>query len=83
MPEFSTRTPLSTYEQAIWRLAQWEASERYAPDQMELAVQVVSDVFWLSDAKVRFDMKKAVRSLAAMPAARPPRAARVERVAAW
>ncbi len=61
---------MSTYEQALWRLVQWQVSERYAYAEFDLAVQIVADVFWLSDAKVRADVEKQVRALCA-PA--PPR----------
>lgn len=76
------REPLATYEKAVWRLAQYDLGEGYTPDQLDLAVQIVADVFWLSDAKVRHDLKKAVRSIAANVAA-PARARREVAIRAW
>jgi hypothetical protein len=70
--ELSTRSPLATYEQAVWRLVRMETENGHAPEQIELAVQIVADVFWLSDAKVAYDVKKAARSLGGNVAA-PPR----------
>jgi len=70
--ELSTRSPLATYEQAVWRLVQMETENGHSPEQIELAVQIVADVFWLSDAKVAYDVKKAARSLGGNVAA-PPR----------
>lgn len=72
MIQTAMRNPLATYEQAVWRLVQMEAAGSTA-DKLELAVQIVADVFWLSDEKVVHDMKKASRNLGAMPAARPRR----------
>jgi hypothetical protein len=74
MAEFSTRAPLATYEQAIWRLAQFEVSARYTSVQLELAVQIVADMFWLSDAKILHDVKKAARSVQIAPRPRSHRA---------
>ena len=60
----STRPPLSTYEQAVWRLAQMriEHGEVYADDQ-RFAVQIVADVFWQTEKTVLRDVRKAVRSV--------------------
>lgn len=57
------RQPLRTYEQSLWRLVQWSVSGLHAADKIDLAIQVVADVFWLSDAKVRHDVEKRVRAL--------------------
>lgn len=59
------REPLSTYEQAVWRLAQYEVGQANTLGQMDLAIQIVADLFWLSEAKVRSDAQKAARSVAA------------------
>lgn len=77
----ASRLPLATYEQGIWRLAKWHTTEGYTSEQLDLAVQVVADVFWLSDAKVRHDMQKAVRSLDHAVAPYPARRRRVSRYA--
>jgi hypothetical protein len=60
----ATREPLATYEQAVWRLAQYEVGQANTLGQMDLAIQIVADVFWFSQAKVRNDMEKAARSVA-------------------
>ena len=44
------RQPLRNYEQALWRLIEWQVSERVPEGQIDLAIQIVADVFWLSDA---------------------------------
>ena len=79
MAEFSDRQPLATYEQAVWRLAQFEVASGHTADQITLAVQIVADTFWFSDDKVRYDMRKACRSIGhGLP---PPRRSRVLRSA--
>lgn len=59
----ATREPLATYEQAINRLSFFEVAQGHTPEQLNLAVQIVADMFWFSDAKVRHDMQKATRAL--------------------
>lgn len=68
-----TRNPLVTYEQALWRLVQWDVGGKHTAEQLSLAVQIVSDVFWLSDDKVRHDVLKKRRTLGAMPRPSAPR----------
>lgn len=67
MPEFSTSTPISDYSQAVWRLATFELLKKYTPDQLDLAVSIVADIFWFSEAKVRHDMQRAIRSVSLEP----------------
>ncbi len=55
--------PIAEYRQAVWRLTEFEVSGKYTADQLALAVSIVADVFWYSEAKVRHDMQRAVRSI--------------------
>ncbi|MBK5923481.1 hypothetical protein CCR90_06730 [Rhodovulum sulfidophilum] len=68
------RAPLQTYEQAIWRLVQSVVSERFDAAQIDLAVDIVADIFWVADKKVLEDVAKASSGLglrsAEAPAAR-------------
>ncbi len=69
------RPPIRSYEQALWRLTQAEVSERYTGAQLDLAVELVADVFWVSDKKVRHDLEKRVRGVVrdTLPAKAAPR----------
>lgn len=58
------RLPVSTYDQAIWTLVKWDVAEAHLPDQLNLAVMMVADVFWVSEAKVRNDLNRYRRSVA-------------------
>lgn len=69
------REPLATYEQAVWRLVQFAAAGK-SVEQTDLATQVVADLFWFSESKVRHDVSKALRSLGASAAPRRPRSHR-------
>lgn len=57
------RPPIRSYSQALWRLTQAEVSGLYTSSQLDLAVQIVADVFWVSDKKVTHDLRKRVRAL--------------------
>lgn len=59
----ATRDPIATYEQAIRRLVRFLVAEKCTPEQLDLAVQIVADIWWLSDEKVRHDMQKSSREL--------------------
>jgi len=63
MAEFSTSMPIADYQQAVWRLAEWEVSEKYTPEQLALALSMVADIFWYSEAKVLHDTKRAARAV--------------------
>ncbi|WP_029375346.1 hypothetical protein [Oceanicola sp. S124] len=52
------RSPLETYDQALWRLVQYVVSERYSRPELTLAIQLVADIYWVSEAKVVSDMNK-------------------------
>lgn len=56
---FSTREPLATYDQAIWRLAQKVVVGR-PQAEIDGATETVADVFWFSDEKVKHDLSKAL-----------------------
>lgn len=70
MPDFVTSTPISDYQQAVWRLATFECLQKYSPEQIALAVSIVADIFWYSEAKVRLDVARAVKSVSREPKAR-------------
>ena len=59
-PRF-TREPLATYDQALWRfIGQYgEVSDLlHDGDALPLAAQIICDVFWVTDAQFRADLKK-------------------------
>lgn len=57
------RNPIATYERAIWRLVGFQNIDQATDDEIEYAVRIVADVFWLSDAKVRHDMRRAAKEI--------------------
>ncbi len=57
------RLPVSTYEQAVRRLVQYRVDEAVSDDAYSLAVEIVSDVFWKSDRRVRRDVIVAAREI--------------------
>ncbi|ARC90672.1 hypothetical protein [Rhodovulum sp. MB263] len=67
------RAPLQTYEQAIWRLVQSVVSEKFDAAQIDLAVDIVADVFWVTDKKVLEDVAKASSGLGLCSADAPAR----------
>ncbi len=67
MPEFTTSEPIVDYRQAVWRLATFELLQKHTPEQLALAVSIVADIFWFSEAKVRHDMQRAIRSVSLEP----------------
>ena len=72
----SNRAPLNTYENAIWRIVQYVVQETHGETEIGLAVEVVADLFWVSDSKVRHDVNKAARGLGFVPST-PPKFASV------
>ncbi|WP_143515573.1 hypothetical protein [Pseudooceanicola marinus] len=52
------RPPIHEYDQALWRLVQFVVSERYSRIELSLAIQIVADIYWVSEAKVVSDMNK-------------------------
>ncbi|MCE8419251.1 hypothetical protein LZ190_11115 [Rhodovulum sulfidophilum] len=67
------RAPLQTYEQAIWRLVQFVVSERFGAAEIDLAVDIVADIFWVEDKKVLADVAKASSGLGLCAAEAPAR----------
>lgn len=57
------RAPISTYENAIWRLVQYRADETLDDAAYDLAVTLVADIFWRTDPCVRRDVRKAAREI--------------------
>ena len=60
------RLPISTYEQAVRRLVQYRVDEAVSDEAYFLAVEIVSDVFWKSDRRVRRDVIVAAREIGVM-----------------
>lgn len=59
----SERNPIATYERAIWRLVCFQTIDQATDEEIEYAVRIVADVFWLSDAKVRHDMRRSAKEI--------------------
>lgn len=57
------RAPISTYENAIWRLVQYRADETLDDAAYDLVVTLVADIFWRTDVCVRRDVRKAAREV--------------------
>jgi len=57
------RDPIGSYERAVWRLVSFQIADGAADQELDYAVQIVADVFWLSDAKVRHDMRRAAAEI--------------------
>lgn len=59
------RRPLATYDQAVNRLVTLSLSEDVTDEAYDLAVQVLSDVFWETETKMRADVIKARKVIGA------------------
>lgn len=61
----ATRDPISTYDQAVWRLiAEFERTGEYdAGGPLPFAAQLVCDFFWCTEATLRRDLARFRRSL--------------------
>ncbi|MBY5970810.1 hypothetical protein KUV28_00560 [Ferrimonas balearica] len=70
------RASLNTYENAIWRIVQYVVQETHGEAEIRLAVQIVADIYWCSDAKVEHDVNNAARGLGFVPST-PPKFASV------
>lgn len=55
-----SREPISTYEQAVWRLAQMDATQTASVCS---AVDIVADIFWIKKSRVEADITKALSLL--------------------
>lgn len=59
------RAPFATYDRAVWRLAQLIIENGdVATEELRFAVDIVADVFWLSESRVWADAGKAARAIA-------------------
>ncbi len=67
----ANRNPIETYEQAVLRLVSYRVSERHTEEALKLALQIVADLFWVSDAKVGHDVRREEKKLPLVPAPRP------------
>ena len=59
------RLPVSTYDEAVWCLVQFRCDQSLSDDAYDVAVQLVADIFWISDKRVRADALKAARTVGA------------------
>ena len=57
------RLPVSTYDEAISRLLQYRIDETLSDDAYDIGVQLVADIFWMPDKRVRADVMKATSAL--------------------
>lgn len=57
------RLPVSTYDEAVARLVQLRCDETVSDDAYDVAVELVADIFWLSDKRLRADVMKAAREI--------------------
>lgn len=57
------RLPVSSYEEAIQRLVIIRCDKRLTDDAYDVAVELVADIFWQSDKKVRRDALLAAREI--------------------
>lgn len=65
--EYTTSMPISDYDAAVRRLIKCKISEKFSDEQLALAVTIVADIFWFSEAKVRHDMGRGVRAICQEP----------------
>lgn len=59
------RLPVSSYDEAVRRLVQIRCDEAVTDEAYDLAVSLISDIFWITDTRVRRDVIVAVRQLGA------------------
>ena len=57
------RLPLSTYDEAVNRLVEYRADEVLTEDAYDIAVKLVSDIFWKTEKQVRRDVIVAARKI--------------------
>ena len=57
------RLPISTYEEAIQRLVEIRCDQTVTDDGYDVAVNLIADIFWQSDKKVRRDALIAAREI--------------------
>ena len=59
----SDRLPISSYEEAVNRLVEIRCDETLTDDGYNVAVKLIADIFWHTDAKVRRDALLAYKRL--------------------
>lgn len=59
----AVRLPISKYEQAIRRLVRVREDESLSDDAYAVAVELVADIYWLTDSRVRRDVILAAKEL--------------------
>lgn len=57
------RVPIATYEKAVWRLVALRADPELSDEAYDLAVTLLADVYWVSDVRVRRDVRKAAHEI--------------------
>ena len=57
------RLPISSYEEALQRLVEIRCDESVSDDAYDVAVNLIADIFWHSDKKVRCDALLAAREI--------------------
>lgn len=57
------RLPISSYEEAIQRLVEIRCDQTVSDDGYDVAVNLIADIFWQSDKKVRRDALLAAREI--------------------
>ena len=57
------RLPISSYEEALQRLVEIRCDESVSDDAYDVAVNLIADIFWHADKKVRRDALLAAREI--------------------
>ncbi|WP_040671655.1 hypothetical protein [Rhodobacter ferrooxidans] len=57
------RLPVSTYDEAVRRLVQIRLDDTVTDEAYSLAVNLVADIFWVADKRLRRDVAVAARQL--------------------
>ena len=57
------RLPVSTYDEAVRRLVMFRCDQAISDDAYDLAIRVVSDIFWVSYIRLRRDVIVAARQI--------------------
>lgn len=57
------RSPISTYEQAVWRLVALREDPEITDFAYDVAVKLIADIYWRTDTVVRRDAIKLAKEL--------------------
>jgi len=57
------RLPVSTYDEAVRNLVCLRNREDLTDDSYDLAIQIVADIFWVRDKRLRRDVIVAAREI--------------------